>query len=222
MNWPALLLSLKLSAWTVVWLLPFGIVVARQIAWREFRGRAWVEALVALPLVLPPTVLGYYMLSVFGGATPIGSAWQSVFGHQLAFSFDGLLLASILFNIPFAVQPMQRAFQSIPLDVREAAWCSGMSAWRTFLTIEFPLAWPGIVSALVLTFAHTMGEFGVVLMMGGNIPGETQTIAIAIYDRVQAFDEPGAATMSGLLLAFSMVAIGAVYALSNRIGRRHG
>jgi molybdate transport system permease protein len=220
MNWPALLLSLKLSAWTVVWLLPLGIVVARQIAWREFTGRAWVEALVALPLVLPPTVLGYYMLSIFGGATPIGQAWHSVFGRPLAFSFDGLLLASILFNIPFAVQPMQRAFQSIPHEVREAAWCSGLSHWRTFLTIEFPLAWPGIVSALVLTFAHTMGEFGVVLMMGGNIPGETQTIAIAVYDRVQAFDEPGAAAMSGLLLAFSLIAIAVVYALADRVGRR--
>jgi molybdate transport system permease protein len=221
-NWPALLLSLKLSAWTVVWLLPFGILVARQIAWREFRGRAWAEALVALPLVLPPTVLGYYMLSVFGAATPIGQAWQSAFGRPLAFSFDGLLLASVLFNIPFAVQPMQRAFQSIPHEVREAAWCSGMSHWRTFLMIELPLAWPGIVSALVLTFAHTMGEFGVVLMMGGNIPGETQTIAIAIYDRVQAFDEAGAATMSGLLLAFSLLAIGAVYLFANRIGRQRG
>lgn len=222
MDWPALLLSLKLSAWTVVWLLPLGIVVARQIAWREFPGRAWVEALVALPLVLPPTVLGYYMLSVFGGASPIGAAWQSLFGRPLAFSFQGLLLASLLFNIPFAVQPMQRAFQAIPEEVREAAWCSGMSHWRTFCLIEFPLAWPGIVSALVLTFAHTMGEFGVVLMMGGNIPGETQTIAIAIYDRVQAFDERGAAAMSSLLLAFSLVAIGAVYVLANRIGRKHG
>ena len=222
MDWPALLLSLKLAAWTVVWLLPLGIVVARQIAWREFPGRAWVEAAVALPLVLPPTVLGYYMLSVFGGATPIGQAWQSAFGHPLAFSFDGLLLASILFNIPFAVQPMQRAFQSIPDEVREAAWCSGMSRWRTFYMIEIPLAWPGIVSALVLTFAHTMGEFGVVLMMGGNIPGETQTIAIAIYDRVQAFDERGAGAMSGLLLAFSLVAIGVVYVFANRVGRRRG
>ena len=222
MDWPALLLSLKLSAWTVVWLLPLGIVVARQIAWREFPGRAWVEALVALPLVLPPTVLGYYMLSVFGGAAPIGAAWQSLFGRPLAFSFQGLLLASLLFNIPFAVQPMRRAFQAIPEEVREAAWCSGMSHWRTFCLIEFPLAWPGIVSALVLTFAHTMGEFGVVLMMGGNIPGETQTIAIAIYDRVQAFDERGAAAMSSLLLAFSLVAIGAVYVLANRIGRKHG
>jgi molybdate transport system permease protein len=221
-DWPALILSLKLSAWTVVWLLPLGILVARQIAWREFPGRAWVEAFVALPLVLPPTVLGYYMLSVFGAAAPIGQAWQSLFGHPLAFSFEGLLLASILFNIPFAVQPMQRAFQSIPHEVREAAWCSGMSHWRTLYMIELPLAWPGIVSALVLTFAHTMGEFGVVLMMGGNIPGETQTIAIAIYDRVQALDDRGAATMSSLLLALSLVTIGVVYVFANRVGRRRG
>ena len=222
MDWPALLLSLKLSAWTVVWLLPLGIVAARALAWGEFRGRAWVEALVALPLVLPPTVLGYYLLSAFGGATPIGAAWQSVFGRPLAFSFQGLLLASMLFNIPFVVQPMQRAFEAIPREVREAAWCSGLSAWRTFRIIEMPLAWPGIVSALVLTFAHTMGEFGVVLMMGGNIPGETQTIAIAIYDRVQAFDEAGAAAMSGLLLAFSLLAIAAVYMFASRVGGCRG
>ena len=222
MNWSALILSLELSAWTVVWLLPLGVLVARELAWRDFPGRPWIEAVVALPLVLPPTVLGYYLLSVFGAAAPIGQAWQSAFGHPLAFSFQGLLLASLVFNLPFAVQPMQRAFQAISHEVREAAWCSGMSHWRTLLMIELPLAWPGIVSALVLTFAHTMGEFGVVLMMGGNIPGETQTIAIAIYDRVQAFDERGAATMSGLLLAFSLLAIGVVYVLANRVGRRRG
>lgn len=220
MNWPALLLSLKLSAWTSALLLPLSIVAARALAWRRFSGRPWVEALVALPLVLPPTVLGYYLLWALGGASTIGQAWQSLLGRPLAFSFDGLLLASLIFNIPFAVQPMQRAFQSIPDEVREAAWCSGLSIWRTFWMIEFPLAWPGILSALVLTFAHTMGEFGVVLMMGGNIPGETQTIAIAIYDRVQAFDEHGAAVMSGLLLAFSLVAISVVYFLSNRVEQR--
>jgi len=221
-DWPALVLSLKLSAWTVVCLLPLGIIAARALAWSEFHGRAWVEALVALPLVLPPTVLGYYLLSLFGGATPIGAAWQSAFGSPLAFSFQGLLLASMAFNIPFVVQPMQRAFEAIPREVREAAWCSGLSSWRTFRMIELPLAWPGIVSALALTFAHTMGEFGVVLMMGGNIPGETQTIAIAIYDRVQAFDEHGAAVMSGALLAFSLLAIAAVYMFANRVARRHG
>ena len=220
MDWPALLLSLKLSAWTVVWLLPLGIVVARQIAWR-IPGRAWWKLQW---LAAGAAADGARLLPAVGLRRRISHrpAWQSAFGRPLAFSFEGLLLASILFNIPFAVQPMQRAFQAIPDEVREAAWCSGMSHWRTFCTIEFPLAWPGIVSALVLTFAHTMGEFGVVLMMGGNIPGETQTIAIAIYDRVQALDERGAATMSSLLLAFSLVAIGVVYVFANRVGRRRG
>ena len=222
MDWPALLLSLKLSGWTVVLLLPLAMLAARELAWRKFTGRSWVEAIVALPLVLPPTVLGYYLLTVFGGATPLGHAYQSLVGRPLAFSFEGLLLASVIFNIPFAVQPMQQAFKAVPEDVREAAWCSGMSRWRTFLIVEMPLAWPGIVSALALTFAHTMGEFGVVLMMGGNIPGETKTIAIAIYDRVQAFDDRSAGIMSAVLLAFSLFAIAMVYVYSARIGRRRG
>ena len=215
MDWTALRLSLELSAWTGLLLGPLGVLIARELAWRRFAGRVWVEALVALPLVLPPTVLGYYFLTAFGGASWFGQAYQSLAGRPLAFSFQGLLLASMVFNLPFAVQPMQRAFESIPHEVREAAWCSGLSHWRTFWRIELPLAWPGIVSSMVLTFAHTMGEFGVVLMMGGNIPGETRTISIAIYDRVQAFDEHAAASMSALLLAFALVAIAVVYALSH-------
>jgi len=221
-DWPALLLSLKLSAWTVVLLLPMAVLAARELAWRRFAGSAWVEALVALPLVLPPTVLGYYLLTLFGGATAIGHAYQSLVGRPLAFSFEGLLLASVIFNIPFAVQPMQQAFKAVPEDVREAAWCSGMSRWRTFRLVELPLAWPGMVSALALTFAHTMGEFGVVLMMGGNIPGETKTIAIAIYDRVQAFDERSAGIMSAVLLVFALFAIAMVHVYSAKVGRRHG
>ena len=216
MDWEALALSLRLAGWTALVLLPFGIVVARQLAWRRFAGRAWVEAMIALPLVLPPTVLGYYLLTAFGAASPLGAAYQQALGRTLAFSFEGLLLASLLFNLPFALQPMQRAFESIPEDVREAAWVSGLSHWRTFWRIELPLAWPGVVSAMVLTAAHTVGEFGVVLMMGGNIPGETRTISIAIYDRVQAFDEHAAAAMSALLLAFSLIAIAVVYVLADR------
>ena len=216
MDWEALALSLRLAGWTALVLLPFGIVVARQLAWRRFAGRAWVEAMIALPLVLPPTVLGYYLLTAFGAASPLGAAYQQALGRTLAFSFEGLLLASLLFNLPFALQPMQRAFESIREDVREAAWVSGLSHWRTFWRIELPLAWPGVVSAMVLTAAHTVGEFGVVLMMGGNIPGETRTISIAIYDRVQAFDERAAALMSALLLAFLLIAIALVYVLADR------
>jgi molybdate transport system permease protein len=212
---------LRLAAWTAAVLLPLGIVVARVLAFGRFRGKAFVEALVALPLVLPPTVLGYYLLVAMGKASPIGQAWAALTGQSLVFSFEGLLLASIAFNIPFAVQPLQRAFEAIPAMLREAAWVSGLSPWATFLRVELPIAWPGLLSACVLTFAHTLGEFGVVLMVGGSIPGETRTVAIAIYDRVQAFDDRGAGIMSMFLLLFSFATIGLVYLIGNRfIGRR--
>lgn len=222
MDWIAFTLSLKLAAWTGVVLLPVGLILARLLAFRIRRGKALLEALVALPLVLPPTVLGYYMLVAFGGASPLGALWADLFGHGLAFSFDGLLVASVIINLPFAVQPMQRAFEALPPDLREAAWVSGLTPWHTFRRIELPLAWPGVLSAFVLTFAHTMGEFGVVLMVGGGIPGETKTAALAIYDRAQAFDTAGAGAMSALLLAFSVAAIAVVYGLTGRVGRRHG
>jgi molybdate transport system permease protein len=222
MDWTALALSFHVAAWTLVTLLPLGLLVARPLAWRRFPGKGWVEALVALPLVLPPTVLGYYLLAAFGRASPLGEVYEALAGKPLVFTFEGLLFASIIFNLPFAIQPMQRAFEAIPAEVREAAWVSGLSEWRTFVRVELPLAWPGVLSALALTFAHTMGEFGVVLMVGGNIAGETRTVAIAIYDRVQAFDNAAAGAMSALLLALSFVAIGLVHLLTRRVGRRHG
>lgn len=220
MDWTALWLSLRLAAWTVVILLPLGIIIGRTLGYRNFSGKAILEGLVALPLVLPPTVFGYYLLVSFGAASPIGQFWGSTFGHQLVFTFEGLLLASVIVNLPFAIQPMQRGFEAIPRDVRDAAACSGMTPWRSFLRVELPLAWPGILTAMVLSFAHTLGEFGVVLMVGGSIPGETKTIAIAIYDRVQAFDDAAAAQMSAVLLIMSLVAIAATIAFSRRIGRR--
>lgn len=220
MDWPSLAISLTLAAWTTIILIPLGIIVARVIAWRRFMAKNLVEALIALPLVLPPTVLGYYLLASFSKHSPLGSAYHAVFSQSLAFSFEGLLLASLVFNIPFAIQPMQRAFEALPGEIREAAWCSGMSRWRTFFRIELPLVWTGILTAAVLTFAHTLGEFGVVLMVGGNIPGETKTIAISIYDRVQAFDDKQAAMMSALLLTFSFIAIGTIYFLNDRFKRQ--
>ncbi|HCE6536735.1 Molybdenum transport system permease protein ModB [Pseudomonas oleovorans subsp. oleovorans] len=221
MDWSALWLSLNLAFWTMLILLPVGIWVGRKLAWSNFRGKSMTEALLALPLVLPPTVLGFYLLLAMGGNSPIGQAYQHLFGHSLTFSFEGLLVASVLFNLPFAIQPMQRAFEAIPADIREAARCCGLSPWQVLRRIELPLAWPGILSALVLTFAHTLGEFGVVLMVGGSIPGETRTIAIAIYDRVQAFDDQAAAVMSAVLLLFSLGAIGLSYFATARLGRRH-
>jgi molybdate transport system permease protein len=220
-DWTAFALSLKLAAWTGAVLLPIGLGLARLLAFGIRRGKAVLEAVIALPLVLPPTVLGYYLLVSFGGASPLGQLWTRLFGHGLAFSFDGLLVASVLINLPFAVQPMQRAFEALPPDVREAAWVSGLTPWRTFWRIELPLAWPGVLSAFVLTFAHTMGEFGVVLMVGGGIPGETKTAALAIYDRAQAFDTATAGAMSALLLVFSVVSIAIVYGLTGHVGRRH-
>jgi molybdate transport system permease protein len=222
MDWTALLLSLRLAAMTVLALLPVGIFVGRALAYRDFRGKGLAEALVALPLVLPPTVLGYYLLVAFGAASPVGQVWQTLFGSPLVFTFEGLLVASVIFNLPFAIQPMQRGFEAISPDVREAAACCGMSPWQALAKVELPLAWPGILTAMVLSFAHTLGEFGIVLMVGGSIPGETKTIAIAIYDRVQAFDDAAAGRMSALLLAISLVTIALSYAFSRRIGRRLG
>jgi molybdate transport system permease protein len=219
MDWTALWLSLRLSIITVLLLLPVGIYFGRLLAYREFAGKGFVEAVVALPLVLPPTVLGYYLLVAFGTASPLGQIWQKLFGQPLVFTFEGLLFASIIFNIPFAIQPMQRGFEAISADIREAGACCGMSPWKVLMSIELPLAWPGILTAMVLSFAHTLGEFGIVLMVGGSIPGETKTIAISIYDRVQAFDNSGAAQMSALLLALSLVVIALVFTLSRRAGR---
>ena len=166
--------------------------------------------------MLPPTVLGYYLLVAMGSASPLGALYERVFGHTLAFSFEGLVVASIIFNIPFALIPMQRAFESIPLEVHQAASTCGMSPLKAFFKIELPLAWPGVVSGMIMTAAHTVGEFGVVLMVGGSIPGETKTIAISIYDRVQAFDMQAAGMMSGMLLALSLLALG----FTMRLGQR--
>lgn len=220
MDWQALILSLELAAVTLLLLLPAGLWLGRWLAYTRLAAKPWIEALVVLPLVLPPTVLGYYLLVSMGGASPIGAWVQQHLGLRLTFNFLGLLIASIVFNIPFLVQPVQRAFEAIPRQLAEAAAVSGLSAWQTFWRIELPLAWPGVLSACVLTFVHTLGEFGVVLMVGGSIPGETKTIAISIYDRVQAFDLSSANQMALLLLLFSLGAVGASFFASARLAVR--
>lgn len=220
MDWAALTLSFKLSLWTLVIILPVGLLLGRWLAWNQSRSQPLIQAIIALPLVLPPTVLGFYLLSVFSSSSVPGAFYENLFGKSLAFSFEGLLLASLIFNIPFAVQPMQRAFETITRDVRDAAACCGLSRWQQFQTIELPLVSSGILSAAVLVFAHTLGEFGVVLMVGGSIPGETRTIAISIYDSVQAFDNQAAAVMSAVLLLISLLAITLVFALSGRQSRQ--
>ncbi|RKZ35436.1 MAG: molybdate ABC transporter permease subunit [Gammaproteobacteria bacterium] len=220
MDWSALKLSLLLSAWTSLVLIVVGLGIARTLAWRQFPGKSVVESLVTLPLVLPPTVLGFYLLTLFSNESWLGRSFVEITGDTLAFSFFGLLVASVIYSLPFAVQPMLRGFESIPKSYREAAWCSGLSNWETFRRVELPLAWPGVVSGIAMSFAHTMGEFGVVLMVGGNIPGETRTISIAIYDRTQALDNASANSMSLVLLVFALCAISLVYALNRRLERR--
>lgn len=221
MDWQALRLSLLLGALTVVFLLPIALVAGRWLATTHMRGRAVVEAALTLPLVLPPTVIGFYLLVGLGPESPIGRAWTALFGDTLVFSFKGVLIASVLVNLPFAIQPAQRAFEAIGQELRDAAATCGHSLWRTFWRIELPLAWPGIVTGAVLAFAHTLGEFGVVLMVGGSIPGETRTLALSIYDRVQAFDNGAAARMAAFLMAVSLVAVTASFLLGGR-KRRHG
>lgn len=220
MDWQALWLSLHLAGWTVAVLLPVAVFLGRFLAYHRFTGKGAVEALVILPLVLPPTVLGFYLLVAFGAGSPVGRLWDTLFGGPLVFSFEGLVAASVLFNLPFAIQPAQRGFEAVPSEVREAAACCGMTPLTSLRRVELPLAWPGVLTGMVLTFAHTLGEFGIVLMVGGSIPGETRTIAIAIYDRVQAFDMGGAGQMAGVLLAISLVTIAVTFWLSSRAGRR--
>ena len=204
----AIFLSFKLALYTLAIMLPLGIWLAHRVV-RMGSAKPWLEALLALPLVLPPTVLGYYLL--------VGLGDVSLFGHPLVFSFKGILIASLIVNLPFAVQPIQRALESINPEIREAAQVSGLSQWQIFRLIELPLAWRGVTSAAVMTFAHTLGEFGVILMVGGAIPGETKTVSIAIYDKVQGFDIAGAGLLSLLLLATSLIAIALSYGV---LGRR--
>src|SRR5258707_4693802 len=184
----ALWLSMKLAGSVTAILLVIGMPVAYWLAFSTWRGKFLVESVVALPLVLPPTVLGFYALVAMGPRGPLGKLWQSLFGHSLAFTFTGLVLASMLYSLPFAVQPLVASFESLDRRLLDASAVLGADRVRTFLRIIVPLAWPGVLTALVLSFAHTLGEFGVVLMVGGNLPGITRTVSIDIYDRVQALD----------------------------------
>ncbi|MSQ20593.1 MAG: molybdate ABC transporter permease subunit [Betaproteobacteria bacterium] len=219
MDWEAGRSSFALAVVTAIVLIPFGILLARWLAFTQHRSKVIIEALTMLPLLLPPTVIDFYMLSVFGRGSPIGAWLDQVMGVQLVFTFEGFVFASMLINIPFMVQPLQRAFAAIPEDVREAAWVCGLSHWQTWWRVELPLAWPGLLAGIALTIAHTLGEFGVVLMVGGSIAGETKTLSIAIYDRVQSFDNAAAALMAVTLVAFSIVAIAVVLTTGAPSGR---
>ena len=214
----ALQLSLALAAATVALLLPLALLLGHWLATTRWRGRALAEALLLLPLLLPPTVVGLALLIGMGPGSVIGRGWQAITGGQLVFSFAGILVASVLVNLPLMVQPAQRAFEAVGDDLRAAAASCGLSPLRAFTKVELPLAWPGLATGAVLAFAHTLGEFGVVLMVGGAIPGETATLSLAIYDQVQAFDMAGAARLALLLLGISLIAITLLFLLGRKRG----
>jgi len=207
-------LSLKLATVTVVVLLAIGTPLAWWLAWTRSRTRAVVETLVALPLVLPPTVLGFYLLIVLGPAGAIGRFWVAMTGSTLTFSFSGLVIASVIYSFPFVVQPLQTAFEAVGREPLEAAATLGANRLESFVRVASPLAIRGYITAVVLGFAHTLGEFGVVLMVGGNIPGQTKVISIAVYEHVETLAYDQANILSGGLLAFSFVVLFAVYTIN--------
>lgn len=214
-----LLLSLKLSSVTMVLLFIVGIPLAYGLAFSRIRWKFLVESVVALPLVLPPTVLGFYVLLAVGGNSFIGQKYEAVFNKTLAFSFQGLILGSFLYSLPFAVQPFQASFAGVDKKLLEASWSLGRSHLYTFFSVVLPLSRQGIITGCVLSFAHTLGEFGVVLMLGGNIPGITKVASIAIYDEVQSLNYGTANIYSAILLTFSFIILALVYFINRRFIR---
>lgn len=217
MDWTALSVSFRLSLATMLLLLPLGLPMAYWIAFSRRRWKFLVESVVALPLVLPPSVLGFYLLLAMGPGSPAGSLYRSMTGDLLPFSFEGLLLASLLYSLPFAVQPFAAAFAAVDPRLIEASRSLGSSPLKTFRRVILPLSLPGVVAGMVLSFAHTLGEFGVVLMVGGNLPGQTRTASISIYDSVQALDYGTAGATSLLLLAVSFAVLAVTYALRGTV-----
>src|ERR1035437_3065431 len=211
MDTVALLLTLRLALVTTVVLLLLAVPLAYWLAFTRSRTKVFVQAVCSLPIVLPPTVLGFYLLVGLGPRTAFGRVLSHLLGHPLAFSFAGLVVGSVLYSLPFAVQPLTAGFRAINPALLEAAATLGASPARAFRTITMPLAKPSLVTAAVLTFTHTVGEFGVVLMLGGNIPGATRTHSIALYDQAQDFNYAAANRTAGLLLAFSLVTLIVVY-----------
>ena len=216
MDGAALLLSVELAGLTTAILLVVGLPLAWWLATSRWRAKFLIEAVVALPLVLPPTVLGFYLLTGLGPRSPAGRLFEAVAGHPFPFSFAGLLLASVLYSLPFAVQPFAGALAGVDRRLVEASHTLGVSTLATFFRVTLPLAWPGVLAGAVLTFAHTLGEFGVVLMVGGNIPGRTRTLSVAIFDHVEALEYGAAHRTAALLLAISFAVLALVYALQRR------
>jgi molybdate transport system permease protein len=217
MSWAPLWLSLKLAAMTAALLLVIGVPIAYWITYSRWRWKFFVEAIVALPIVLPPTVLGFYVLVALGGQSPVGRAWQSWTGHTLAFTFTGLVIGSVIYSLPFAVQPFAASFAAVDRQLLDASAVLGAGRWRTFRRVILPLSVAGIVTGAALSFAHTMGEFGVVLMVGGNIPGVTRTMSIAIFDDVQALDYATAMREAAVLLVFAFAILTLIYGLNRKV-----
>jgi molybdate transport system permease protein len=213
MDWTAIALSVRLAAIVAGILLVLALPVAYWLTFSRWRGRFAVEAIVALPLVLPPTVLGFYVLVAIGSRSPIGRLWTAWTGHGLAFTFEALVLASIVYSFPFAVQPISAAFAQLDRSLLDASATLGAGSWRTFVRIVLPLSIEGVIAGGVLSFAHTLGEFGVVLMVGGNLPGVTRTVSIAIYDQVQSLQYDAANRTALALMVFSFAVLAVVYAL---------
>lgn len=215
-DWQTLWLTLELAFAVSVSLLLLGLPIACWIAFSDWRWKFLIEALVALPIVLPPTVLGFYVLVALGPRSPLGRWWISLTGHTLAFTFTGLVIGSIIYSLPFAVQPFAASFSAVDRKLIAASATLGASPFRTFFRIIAPLSIPGLITGIALSFAHTMGEFGVVLMVGGNIPGITRTVSIDIYDRVQASDYAGANQTAIVLLVLCFALLTIVYSLNRK------
>ncbi len=210
-------MTFKLASLTAAALLVIGLPIAYWLAYSTWRWKFIVESIVALPLVLPPTVLGFYILVAIGPHSPIGRFYADLIGHPLPFTFEGLLFASILYSLPFAVQPFATAFEQVDRTVIEASWTLGLSKAKTFFKLILPLSTAGLITGAVLSFAHTLGEFGVVLMVGGNIEGVTRTVSIDIYDEVQALNYAGAAKTAAFLLVISYLVLLLVYAMNRKV-----
>lgn len=217
MDWQAISVSIRLATCTTLILCGLGLPLAYWLAVGRWRGKFLLEAVVALPLVLPPTVLGFYLLVALGPYSPLGRAYAALTGEGLPFTFAGLLVASVLYTLPFAVRPFAVAFAAVDRRLLEASWCLGASRLETFVRVVLPLSWTGILTGIILSFAHTLGEFGVVLMVGGNIPGVTRTVSVAIYDSVQALDYSAAGWTSLFLVGTSFVSLAVTYALQRRV-----
>jgi len=219
MDWQAFWLTIRLAAVVTAILVLLGLPIAYWIAFSKWRWKFLVEALVALPIVLPPTVLGFYVLIALGERSPLGRWWQSMTGHTLAFTFESLVIGSVFYSLPFAVQPLASSFAAVDARLLAASAVLGASRVRTFWRVIFPLSLSGLVTAIALSFAHTMGEFGVVLMVGGNIPGVTRTLSIDIYDQVQDLNYAAANRTALVLVLIAFVLLSLVYSIHRQFSK---